>query len=68
MQVILKKTKISLTEIPTMDVPDALIILNKVGKVVKTSFISVKKGKQTYKFPEGINNNKDITSVYLRVI
>ena len=64
MQVILKKTKITLSVEPTVTVPKALLI---VGKGFDPIYADVVAGKMTYKLPKGVNY-KDILAVYLRVI
>lgn len=60
----LKKNKITFSEAPQVDVPGALLILNKE---LKSSFIDVVKEKVTYRFPDGLTS-KDIASIYLRIM
>lgn len=60
----LKKTKITLSEVPQKDVPGALLILNKE---FKSAFIDVIKEKSTYRLPDGLKS-KDIAAIYLRIM
>ena len=64
MKVELKKTKISLSEVPKVNVPGALLIIGKNFEPVYTDVIE---GKQTYRLPNGLTD-KDIASIYLRIM
>lgn len=71
MKVIIKGTKIILSETPIRDVVGAffLIYKQKVGKEVKIEdvTIDVHKGQKEYNLPEGVTK-KDIEALYLRVL